>query len=89
MWASPLVAELRMCRLRDELYLYKRVPAGTWMLANQLDQAGPVTRADLPETLQLGMSLNFGGAPTDLDVAFDAIMMAATPPASVADCTSD
>jgi hypothetical protein len=88
-WASPLVAELRMCRLHDEIYLYKRVPAGTWMLANELDQAAPVTRGDLPETLQVGMSLNFGGAPTDLDVAFDAIAMSTTPPASIADCTAD
>lgn len=88
-WSSPLVAELRMCRLHEALYLYKRVPAGTWVLANQLDQMAPVMRADLPETLQVGMSLNFGGAPTDLDVAFDAITMAATPPATVADCTAD
>jgi hypothetical protein len=88
-WSSPLVAELRMCRLHDDLYLYKRVPAGTWVLANHLDQAAPVTRPDLPETLQIGMSLNFGGAPTDLDVAFDGIAMSATPPVTVADCTTD
>ena len=87
-WASPLVAELRMCRLDDALYLYKRVPAGTWTLANHLDQAAPVMRPDLPDTLQVGMSLNFGGAPTDLDVAFDAITMAPTP-STVADCTAD
>lgn len=88
-WATPLVAELRMCRLHDDLYLYKRAPAGAWILANHVDQAAPVHRPDLPEALQIGMSLNFGGAPTDLDVAFDAIAMSPSPPATVADCTTD
>jgi hypothetical protein len=82
-------ADLRMCRIDGNFYLYAR-PAGTttWTLIDQAGNAMPVSRPDLPATVQLGMALNFS-AGADLDVAFDQITMAATPPATAADCTAD
>jgi hypothetical protein len=61
---------------------------GTWVLSNQMNQAAPVSRPDLPETLQVGLALNFRGPTNDLDVAFDDITLGATP-AAVDDCTRD
>jgi hypothetical protein len=88
-WATPLAAELRMCRIKSDFYLYKRAPgAATWVLSNQMNQAAPVSRPDLPETLQVGLALNFRGPTNDLDVAFDDIVLGASP-ASVDDCTRD
>jgi hypothetical protein len=82
-------ADLRICRLGSDFYLYKRVPGTTtWMLSNQSRQAAPVSRPDMPDTLQVGMALNFS-ANSDLQVAFDYITMSATPPATVDDCTTD
>jgi hypothetical protein len=89
-WSNPLAAELRICRIKADFYLYKRAPgASTWVLANQLDQMAPVNRPDLPETVQVGPVLNFSGPGNDLDVAFDDIVLAPVSPASVADCTRD
>ena len=89
-WSTPLAADLRICRLDWSFYLYKRPPGtSTWILANEMDMQAPVSRPDLPETLQVGLALNFSGGANDLDVAFDAITLAPTAPASEADCTTD
>jgi len=85
-------AELRICRLGAEFRLYKRVPgAGTWTPATPPsgcagnDVSGNLlTRSDLPETVQVGLAINFN-APSDLDVAFDSIHFVELP----ADATSD
>jgi hypothetical protein len=78
-----------MCRIDGDFYLYAR-PAGTttWTLINDAGDAAPVSRPDLPATVQLGMALNFS-AGADLDVAFDQITLAPTAPATPADCTAD
>jgi hypothetical protein len=82
-------ADLRMCRIDSNFYLYARVPGtATWTLISETGAAAPVSRPDLPATVQLGMALNFS-AGADLDVAFDQITMSATAPATPADCTSD
>jgi hypothetical protein len=91
-WATPDVAELRICRLGVELYVYKRAPGGTWALADPFRRATAdvVARPDLPETLQVGLALNFSGPGADLTVAFDGITVTLLPAtATVADCTSD
>jgi hypothetical protein len=54
-----------------------------------MNQMAPVSRPDLPETLQVGPVLNFRGPSNDLDVAFDDIVLAPSSPASVDDCTRD
>jgi hypothetical protein len=87
-WSSN-DADLRICRLQSDFYLYKRVPGTTaWVLSNETRQAAPVSRPDLPDTLQVGMALNFSSG-SDLDVAFDAITLAPDAPATVDDCTRD
>lgn len=89
-WSDPLAAELRLCRLGASFYAYKRAPgAGTWILADHQGQEAAISRPDLPETLQVGLALNFSGPNNDLDVSFDGITLAPTSPAVVADCTSD
>jgi hypothetical protein len=82
-------ADLRICRIDSAFYLYKRVAGTTsWVLSNQGGQAAAVSRPDLPDTLQVGMALNFS-ASSDLDVAFDQIVMAPDAPATTDDCTRD
>jgi hypothetical protein len=89
-WNNPTAAELRICRLGTDFYLYKRIPgAMTWILANETDQMAPVARPDLPQTVQLGLALNFSGPDNDLDVGFDDVVLAPQAPASVADCIAD
>jgi hypothetical protein len=89
-WSTPLAADLRICRLDVNFYLYKRPPGtSTWILANEQDMQAPVSRPDLPATVQVGLALNFSGGSNDLDVAFDAITLAPAAPASEADCTTD
>jgi hypothetical protein len=89
-WTDPTAAELRICRIDGDFYLYKRAPGNaTWILANHLDQPAAIHRPDLPQMVQVGLALNFGGGSNDLDVAFDGITLAATPPATVGDCTTD
>jgi hypothetical protein len=89
-WPDPLAAELRVCRLGASFYLYKREPGdSTWILADHQGQAAAISRPDLPETLQVGLALNFSGPNNDLDVSFDAITLAPTAPSVEADCTSD
>jgi hypothetical protein len=89
-WNNPDAAQLRVCRIDSNFYLYKRAPGSpTWILANQVDQAAPVSRPDLPETVQVGLALNFSGGANDLDVAFDDVVLAPTAPATVDDCTAD
>jgi hypothetical protein len=91
-WSTPEVAELRICRLGAAFQLYRRAPGGgTWTLGDPFRRAsaGPVSRPDLPETLQVGLALNFSAA-SDLTVAFDDVSLEVLPPtATVADCTSD
>ena len=90
-------AELRICRLGAEFRMYKRVPgAGTWTVAEPPSgcagnnvSAGVLSRTDLPDTVQVGLALNFN-APSDLDVSFDFIRFRELPPSATADdCTSD
>ncbi|HVR03653.1 MAG TPA: hypothetical protein VMT47_16060 [Polyangia bacterium] len=91
-------AELRICRIGAAFRLYKRVPGdATWTLATPpaASCAGNVvagtvlTRADLPERLQVGLALNFS-APSDLDVGFDQFTFVPLGAgATAADCTSD
>jgi len=82
-------ADLRICRIDSDFYLYKRVPGTTtWMLSNQTRQAASVSRPDMPATLQVGMGLNFSSG-SDLDVAFDQIVMSPNAPATQSDCTTD
>jgi len=90
-------ADLRICRIGAAFRMYKRVPgAASWTAAeppsgcagNTLS-SGVLMRSDLPETIQVGLALNFN-APSDLDVAFDFIHYTALPAgATAADCTSD
>jgi len=85
-------AELRICRLGAEFRLYKRVPGdATWTAATPPDGcdgnevSGEVlTRSDLPETVQVGLAINFN-APSDLDVGFDSLQFVELP----ADATPD
>jgi hypothetical protein len=89
-WSNPLAAELRLCRLGASFHAYKRAPgSGGWILADHQGQAMAISRPDLPETLQVGLALNFSGPNNDLDVSFDDITLAATAPVTAADCTSD
>jgi hypothetical protein len=89
-WSNPDAAQLRICRLDSDFYLYKRIPGTTdWTLENDANQAAPISRPDLPDTLQVGLALNFSGPNNDLDVAFDEIVLSPVAPASVTDCTSD
>lgn len=89
-WSNPQAAELRICRLGHAFHLYKRVPGqGTWQLGDANNAAAPVMRPDLPETLQVGLALNFAGPQNDLAVAFTDVTLAAEPPTSEADCTAD
>jgi hypothetical protein len=91
-------ADLRICRIGAAFRLYKRVPGdATWTAAMPPAMACPgndisgavLTRADLPQTLQVGLALNFS-APSDLDVAFDEFSFVALPAdATAGDCTSD
>jgi hypothetical protein len=91
-------ADLRICRIGAAFRLYKRVPGdATWTPATPPPAscsgnvvAGAVlTRADLPERLQVGLALNFS-APSDLDVAFDQFTFVPLGAgATAADCTSD
>lgn len=92
-------AELRICRLGAEFRHYERLPGagpGEWQPATPPSGcagnavAGDVlTRSDLPETLQVGMALNFS-RPSHLDVAFHAIeLVVLARAATAADCTSD
>jgi hypothetical protein len=88
-WATPDSAQLRICRVVHDFYLYKRpLDGGTWVLQNDSNQAAPITRNDLPDTLEVGLALNFSD-PADLDVAFDGIDLSTTVPMTAADCTSD
>ncbi|MFO0616187.1 MAG: hypothetical protein U0414_26575 [Polyangiaceae bacterium] len=88
-WADPLAADLRVCRLGSDFYLYKRVVgSGAWQLADHQGEAKPIARPDLPMTVQVGLALNFNGPDNDLDVAFDAVDLGPSP-ATAADCTSD
>jgi hypothetical protein len=82
-WATP-DAQVRMCRIGSNFYLYARdtATASPWMLMMTY------ARPDLPATLQVGPSVNFN-ADNDLDVAYDDITLSPTVPASVADCTAD
>jgi len=83
-------ADLRICRIQSAFYLYKRVPGTTtWMLANETGQAAPVSRPDMPETLQVGPALNVSGPNNDLDVAFDQVVLSPNTPATASDCTTD
>lgn len=89
-WPNPAAAQLRMCRIGDAFYLYKRVPQqGQWQLSDANNAPAPVMRPDLPETLQLGIALNFSGPQNDLAVAFTDLSLADDAPASEADCTVD
>jgi hypothetical protein len=48
-----------------------------------------LTRSDLPETLQVGLAINFN-APSDLDVAFDSLHFVELPEGATPDaCTGD
>lgn len=85
-------AELRICRLGAEFRMYKRVPGdATWTAApppsgcdgNDVSD-GVLSRSDLPDTVQVGLALNFN-APSDLEVAFDSIHFVELP----ADATAD
>ena len=91
-------ADLRICRIGDEFRHYKRVPGDPdWILAEapsgtcsgNVVHDSVLTRTDMPNTVQVGLALNFN-APSDLDVAFDYIHYDELPPnATAADCTSD
>jgi hypothetical protein len=91
-------AELRICRLGAEFRHYQRVPgASSWTPAEppsgtcsgNIVSGNTLTRSDMPETVQVGLALNFN-APSDLDVAFDAIHFELLPAdATESDCTSD
>jgi hypothetical protein len=81
-WPSPLAADLRICRVGSSFQLYKRVPGdAAWTLAITYD------RPDLPQTLQVGPTLNYSGPDDDLTVGFERITFA--PITSAADCTTD
>jgi hypothetical protein len=90
-------AQLRICRLGADFRIYNRVPGtATWTLApppmgcaGNMVQNGVLTRSDLPDTVQIGLGLNFS-SPSDLDVAFDSFDFVALPAgAAPSDCTSD
>ena len=91
-------AQLRICRIGAAFRLFKRIPGdATWTAAMPPAMAcagnavagAVLTRTDLPETLQVGLALNFS-APSDLDVAFDDFTFVALPAgASATDCTVD
>ena len=76
--------------------MYKRVPGdATWTAApppsgctgNSVTD-GVLSRSDLPETVQVGLALNFN-APSDLEVAFDSIHFVELPADATADtCTN-
>jgi hypothetical protein len=90
-WNSP-DADLRICRIGTNFYMYKRVPGSDWILADNLPPAAPpapISRPDLPTTLQVGPALNFSGPTNDLDVTFDQIVMSPSAPVTPADCTTD
>jgi hypothetical protein len=96
-WAAD-DAQLRICRIGADFRLYKRAPgAATWTpavppapsCAGNVVAGNVLTRADLPETVQVGLALNFSQG-SDLDVAFDELTfapLAAT--ATATDCTAD
>jgi hypothetical protein len=87
-WSDPLGAELRICRIDANFYLYKRVIGmQTWTMQNHNGQAMPISRPDMPMTVQAGLALNFSGPTNDLDVAFDAITLGPTPN-QIGDCTN-
>jgi len=82
-------AELRLCRLGDQFYTYKRPgPDQDWQVA---DTAGgidwPMVRPDLAETLQLGLNIYTSTANFDITARFD--YFHATPVTELADCTNE
>jgi hypothetical protein len=90
-------AQLRICRLGADFRVYNRVPGtAAWTpapppmgCAGNMVQTGVLTRNDLPDTLQIGLGLNFS-SPSDLDVAFDSFDFVALPAgAGPPDCTTD
>ena len=80
-WPAP-AAELRLCRVGQTFFLYKRaVDSGeNWTLAQTID------RPDLPETLQVGANLYTDSRP-DLQVRFDHLRI--EPAETESDCTTD
>ncbi len=71
--------DIRLCRLGAEFRLYVReIGQSNWQLENFY------TRADLPDTLQVGPHAYANTSPADLDVYYDFVDFAT--PDSVADC---
>jgi hypothetical protein len=79
----PADADLRLCRQGTTVALYKRqVGTSSWGTPDYQS-----TRADLPQTLQVGPNMYAYETAPDLDVSFDRITFA--PVSSLADCVTD
>jgi hypothetical protein len=76
-------AELRICRVGSQVAVYRRPIGGTSWGAPYFQN----TRADLPQTLQVGLNMYANQTTPDLDASFDRITFA--PASSMADCAAD
>jgi len=91
-WSNPAAADLRICRLGSSFYVFKRVPGTTTWQSGRSNESRPdpaESRPDLPQTLQVGLALNYSGGVNDLNVGFDNIIFSADTPLTFADCISD
>ncbi len=83
-------AELRICRIDDTFYSYKRMPGETvWQVADDPNTGipWPLERADMNGELQLGINIYTAEPQFDVSASFDYFRVEAV--ANVMDCTID
>ncbi len=83
-------AELRICRIGDAFYSYKRMPGETvWQVADDSNTGipWPLERADMNGELQLGINIYTAESQFDVSASFDYFRVEAV--ANVMDCTVD
>lgn len=82
-------AEIRICRVGDNFYTYKRLSAADeWAIADESNGIDwPMARPDLPSTLQLGLNIYTSRNDFDLSARFEHFTVGAA--SNLADCTTD
>jgi hypothetical protein len=81
---SELEAELVLCRLAGDVYVFRRFGSGAWA---ELDFDSDAADLTLPDVVQIGVMANAYGNDPDLRATFEYARFGV--PGSVADCTAD